>query len=163
MRTFEQGYVVSIDQASNNAGVSLWYNGDLKAWVLLSSFSPKDPYSYRLQVMVTQLERWLDSQLPEGQVISQIVFEGVRSRLVLCTVGAFLTVPRIQAKLHQQKNFVESTSWKKYAQIRGATGPIKDIKGVKALREIGFPLDRYQITSDDVADSCLQYLTWRER
>lgn len=92
-----------------------------------------------------------------------MVFEGVRSRLVLCTVGAFLTVPRIQAVISQTKNFVESTTWKKYAQRNGATGPIADVKGVKALREIGFPLDRYPIQSDDIADSILIYKAWTER
>lgn len=163
MKTKEQGFVLSIDQASNNAGASLWYNGELKHWVLLSANSPKDPYSLRLQTQAEALDVWLHSVLPDGTVIKQILFEGVRRRLVLCTVGAFCISPKIQAVVHDKKNFVESTSWKKYAQLRGATGLLGEVKGVKALREIGFPLDRYPITSDDIADSILIYLTWKER
>lgn len=71
--------------------------------------------------------------------------------------------PLIQVKLHPKFSFVESRSWKKYAADRGASGPIKDIKGLKALREIGFPVEQYGIESDDVADSILIYKTWVNR
>lgn len=164
MKLKESGYVLSIDQASNAAGVTLWLDGELQAWVLLTSNSKKDPFALRVQTQVAQLEAWLSVQLPyEDQVIKQILFEGVRARLVLCTVGAFCTPKKIQAPVTTAHSFIESTTWKVWARNRGATGPVKDIKGVKALREIGFPLDRYPITSEDIADSCLLYLCWRDR
>lgn len=159
----EQGYVLVVDQASNAAGVSLWYNGSLKAHTVLRSSSEKDPISQRLQDQLPQLDAFLTAHLPDSARITKIVFEGVRARLVLVTVGAFLTCPRIHAKLSPKASFVESSSWKKWARKHGAMEEkIKDIKGVKALRETGFPVDDYGITSDDVADSILMYLTWRE-
>lgn len=159
----EQGWVLVIDQASNQAGVSLWYNGQLKATTVLESKKASDAFSRRIQHQVPQLTAFLDAHLPKEALVYNVIFEGVRARLVLITVGAFLTCPRLHVKLSPKASFVESASWKKWAQRRGATGPIKDIKGVKALREVGFPVDSYGITSDDVADSILIYLTWRER
>lgn len=163
MKIKEQGFVLSIDQASNNAGASLWYNGELKATKCLAATSPKDPISKRLQTQVRGLELFLDEHLPADAEIRQILFEGVRARLVLCTVGAFLTPARIQAKLSPKHNFVESTSWKKYAQRLGALGVLAEIKGIPALRQIGFDVDRYGIVSQDVADSILMYLCWRDQ
>lgn len=159
----EQGYVLVVDQASNAAGVSLWYNGRLIATTVLESNSAKDPISRRLQDQIPQLDSFLAKHLPDAARITKIVFEGVRARLVLVTVGAFLTCPRIHAKLSPKASFVESTSWKKWAREHGATEErLKDVKGVKALRETGFPVEEHGITSDDVADSVLMYLTWRE-
>lgn len=63
----------------------------------------------------------------------------------------------------REKNFVVTSTWKYWASRRGATGPSKDIKGVKALSEVGFPVEKYGIASDDVADSILIYLAWREK
>lgn len=157
----EQGWVLVIDQASHCAGVSLWYNGVLKHTTELKSHSKTEPFSRRLQFQAEQLDVFLTQALPECACITKIVFEGVRSRLVLVTVGAFLTPKRINAKISPKASFVESTSWKKWAQRHGATGPISEIKGVKALGETGFPTDG--ITSDDIADSIMMYQTWRER
>lgn len=159
----EQGFVLSIDQASNAAGVSLWNTGQLTAHTVLRSTRAVDPLSVRLQTQLPQLTAFLNEHLPANGLISKVIFEGVKARLVMSTVGAFLVCPRIAAKLHDKHTFVESRQWKKYAADRGAAGPFKDIKGVKALREIGFEVDRYGIDSDDVADSVLIYLTWRSR
>lgn len=155
------GYVLAIDQASNVAGVSLWHNGDLVGVTCLTATST-DSMARRLQTQVPQLTSFLDTHLPAGLLIRKILFEGVRSRLVLITVGAFLTCPRIDAKMHQKFTFVESSAWKKYAQKRGATGPFKEIKGVKALKETGWspPADLRGVINDDVADSILMYLCW---
>lgn len=160
MKDKERGFVLSIDQASNAAGASLWFDGVLQAWTVLNSKSKLDTFSARMQAIVAQLDEWLNIMLTRDQIINQILFEGVRSRLVLCTVGAFCTIPKIQAHVKVPANFIESTSWKVYARDRGATGKLAEIKGVRALREIGFPLDKYPIVSDDVADSCLIYLKW---
>lgn len=143
------------------AGVSLWYDGELIAHTVLLSQSADDKYSRRLQHQVPQLTDFLNKQLPKGLNIEKVIFEGMKNRLVLITVGAFLTCPRLDAKLHQKFSFVESSSWKRWAKNKGATGLTKDVKGVKALREIGFPVDKHDIKSDDVADSVLMYLTWK--
>lgn len=160
----ENSWILSVDQASNLAGASLWHNGVLIDTELLQSKKNTDPIATRLVTQVTQLTSWLDGILPEGEYIKDVVFEGVRSRIVLITVGAFLTCPHLRyCKVHPKRNFVESLLWKYYAKARGAEGPAKDIKGVKALREIGFPVDEHRILSDDIADSLLIYLTWRDR
>lgn len=163
MKPKEFGYVLSVDQASNLAGVSLWHNGELKATTVLKSRSPDDPFSRRLQTQLPQLTAFLDTHVPKEYQIEKVVFEGVRSRLILAVVGGFLVCPRIHARVSEKANFVESSSWKRYAYLHGATGPVKDIKGVKALRESGFDVDKYSIESDDIADSCLIYLTWASR
>ena len=159
----EQGWVLVIDQASNVAGVSLLLNGELRGTTELRSRASTDTFSRRLQTQLPQLTAFLDAHLPHDASVTKIVFEGVRARLVLITVGAFLCCPRINAKMCQRASFIESTSWKKWAQMRGAVGPLKDIKGVKALRESGWDMVKYPVTSDDIADSLLIYQTWRDR
>lgn len=163
MKVKEQGYVLSIDQASNSAGCSLWLNGELQATINLLSDHKNDPFPLRMRRMVDTLDSWLSVQLPSSdQQVNKILFEGVRSRLVLCTVGAFCLPGKIQSHVKERDNFVESTRWKVWARKNGALGPLKDIKGVQALKEVGFPVEKYSISSDDVADSILIYLTWRD-
>jgi hypothetical protein len=159
----EQGYVLSIDQASNTAGVSLWLDGTLMATTVLTSKSAGDPFSRRIQGQLDQLNAFIDQYVPADIIITKVIFEGVRSRLVMIVAGAFLTCPRIDAKISERYNFVESSSWKNYARARGAQGTFKDIKGVNPLSECGWDFDKYPITSEDVADSILQYLTWATR
>lgn len=163
MKPKEFGYVLSVDQASNLAGVSLWHNGELKATTVLKSRSPDDPFSRRLQTQVPQLTAFLDTHVPKEYQIEKVVFEGVRSRLIVAVVGAFLTCPRIHARVSEKANFVESSSWKKWASRNGATGKISEIKGVKALTETGFDCVGKGIVSDDVADAILIYYAWRDR
>lgn len=163
MKTKEMGFVLSIDQASNAAGVSLWNNGDLIATTVLKSRSPTDPFSRRVQFQLEQLTDFLNMHLPPNVDIEKVLFEGVKARLVMVVVGAFLCCPRISAKMHESASFIYSTTWKSWARSKGATGPVKDIKGVPALRDIGFPVDVYHIDSDDIADSILIYLTWSEK
>lgn len=160
MKPKEQGYVLSIDQASKIAGVSLWYSGDLLATTELK-VSGTEKYSIRVQQQAKQLEAFLDLWVPLPFDIEKIVFENVRMKLVVITAGAFLTCPRIKARIHESESFIPSMSWKKWAKDRGATGPFKDIKGVKALYESGWT--GVDITSDDIADSCLIYMTWRDK
>ena len=150
---------LSIDEASNAAGVSLWNDTQLLGHTVLVSKSPKDTFSKRLQYQVPQLTDFLTGK-PQ---VEHILFEGVKARLVIITVGAFLTCPLLDVKLNEKYSFVGSSTWKKYAHTRGATGPIRDVKGLKALREIGYPVDKYKITSDDTADSILMYLSWKDK
>lgn len=159
----ERGWTLSIDQASNAAGVVLWYDGRLVAHTCLHSNKSSDNISVRLRTIVEGLTAFLGTHISPEDRICRVLFEGVKSNIVLLTVGAFLTCPRIYAKISPKDSFVYSSSWKKWAQKRGALGPLKEIKGVRALREIGFPVDEYRIMSDDTADAILIYLTWRER
>jgi hypothetical protein len=162
MSNSELGWVLAVDEASNDAGVSLWKNGILVDTTVL--WGHKDPvYSRRLVFQVAQLGEFLAKHLRPDEKIGKVVFEGVKNRLVLVTVGAYLTCPYLDAKLHQKYSFIESSSWKKWAQSKGATGPFKEIKGVKALTEAGWDCARMGIVSEDIADSILIYLTWRER
>ncbi len=154
---------MSIDPASNLAGVSLWLNGRLTGTTVLKSNSSSDSYSRRLQTQVPQLTAFLASYLSEGECISKVIFEGVRARLVLVSVGAFLTCPYIDAKISPTSSFIESSTWKYYARANGARGDFADIKGVAALKEIGIPVEELGITSDDIADSILIYLAWYYR
>ncbi len=156
------GYVMSIDQASKSAGASLWYNDKLVATALFTA-PGDDKYSRRVQSLAEQCTVFLDSHLPKKVNIEKIIFESVRMKLVIITVGCFLTCPRIDARLHEKASFIPSMSWKKWAADRGATGPFKEIKGVRALKESGFPLDGIEPLNDDVADSIMMYQTWRLR
>lgn len=162
MRTKEQGYVLAIDQASNAAGVTLWYNGELLAHTLLESGSESDPISARLRKMRQDLSDFVRPYIG-GSSIRKVVFEGVRSRIVALTVGAFISIDEIDTNLHQKWNFVESPSWKRWAQEHGAKGKLSEIKGLKALRETGFPVDEHGIVHDDVADAVLIFKTWASR
>jgi hypothetical protein len=159
----ERGWVLSIDQASNAAGVVLWYDGRLIAQTCLLANKSSDAISVRLRTIVAGLTLFLDQHLGPEDSVKQVVFEGVKSMMVVLSIGAFLTCPRICAKLSPKQSFVYSSSWKKWAAKRGALGPVSEIKGVRALRDIGFPVDEYRILSDDVADAVLIYLTWREK
>lgn len=156
----EHGYVVSVDPASNKCGIALWKDGSLVDWVVLESRSPRDPFSVRLQSISLQFEMFLRGHLGEHEKIHTVICEGVRSVLVQICVGALLVSPYVEAAMSSTKHFVHSTSWKKWAQNRGATGPLKDIKGVRALRETG---KDFGVTADDAADAVLIYLTWRDR
>jgi hypothetical protein len=160
----EAGYILAIDQASNCAGVSLWHNGSLQAWRTLDSASPKDPFGRRLATQVQQLTEFLAEELPAGEEIKVLLFEGVKSSMVLATVGAFCVCPQLQGcKFNPKHSFISALSWKKWARDHGATGPFKEIKGVKALKETGWEFETYPIFSDDVADSLMIYQCWRDR
>ncbi len=156
-----QGWVLSIDQASNSAGISLWKDGVLTACKTLRSVAATDNISTRLVEINQQLNQFLHAQLPVGTKITKVLFEGVRARLVLISVGAFLISPYIDAKLNERNNFIESSSWKRWAKLKGATGDAKTIKGIATLSEVGF--DTQGLDSDDVADSIMIYLTWADR
>lgn len=157
------GYILAVDQATNLAGVSLWLDGALVATSVISSRDPSDSFAKRVQYQIPQLTAFLQTHLKPGHLVNTVIFEGVRARLIMAVVGAFLTCPLIDSKMSEKGSFVESSSWKSWARDRGATGPHKDIKGVKALRETGFNVDKYGIVSDDVCDSIMIFLCWKER
>jgi hypothetical protein len=148
-----------MDQASNQAGASLWRNGKFVSSTTLTAVKT-DKFSRRLVTLVAQLDAWLDREIGPTAKLNHVIFEGVRSRLVLVTVGAFLTSRHIDASLSPQQSFVETSSWKSWAQKRGATGTFKDIKGTKALMEVGWGGPAPD--SDDASDSVLIYLTYSE-
>lgn len=156
-----QGWVLSVDPASNSAGVSLWNDGKLIAFETLNSYSKFDSISNRLKAQNFQLTHFLRTNgFSDQNKIKKVIFEGVRSRIVTVTIGAYIVCPFIDAKLNTD-SFIESSSWKYHAKNRGAKGVVKDIKGIQALKDINFPVEK--LTSDDVADSILIYLTWVHR
>lgn len=154
-----EGYVLSVDQASNAAGVSLWLNRALIGHAVLKSKSSKDSFSRRIQAQARDLREFLDAHLPEGVVIKTVLFESVKSRIIMAVIGSVLVQERIDATL-TPATMIGSMSWKKWAHGMGALGPLKDIKGVPALRQVKFDVDGHGITSEDVADSILIFLTW---
>lgn len=154
-----EGYVLSVDQASNSGGVSLWHNRELVGHTVLKSKHSKDSFSRRVQAQAKDLRDFLDVYLPQGETITTVLFESVKSRIIMAVIGSVLVNERIDSTL-TPATMIPSMSWKKWAQSMGAVGPLKDIKGVPALRQVKFDVDGYGITSEDVADSALIYLTW---
>lgn len=161
VKSKESGWVLSVDPASNKCGVSLWKNGIYIDSCLLSSISSSDPISRRMQDILLQFEIFLAGNMAAGDEINTIVTEGVRSRIVGVCIGSFLVCKTIQANLYSKGSFVEPQQWKKWAKMRGASGDV--IKGVKALSEAGWDMKKFPVESDDVADSILIYLCWRDR
>jgi hypothetical protein len=161
----ESGYILSIDQASNCAGCSLWKDSIPIAWTDLKSASPKDAFGRRLVKQVEDLNKFLDEHLPEGETIKTVLFEGVKSSIVLSTVGAFCCSPYLQdCRFHPRHSFISALSWKKYVRDYGKTQQrFKEIKGVQALKDIDWDFETYPIESDDVADSVLIYKCWAVR
>ncbi len=161
MKAKEAGYVLSVDPASNKCGVSLWRDGVYVASTCLSSRSSTDPFSVRMQTIVHQLENFLILELPPGATITTIITEGVRSRLLQTCVGSLIVVKSIQADLSPKTSFVEPQQWKSWAKKHGAT--TEPIKGMSALKEVGWDLKQFPVIGDDASDSVLIYLTWRDR
>ena len=158
------GWVLFIDQASNAAGCALTKEGKLVATETICSTRASDVISQRLQDQIPRLSDFLNKYVPLGETINHVVFEGVRSRIVLISVGAFLMCPRIKARLSPTGNFVETRTWKSWAKRQGASGPTKDVKGIRSLREIRPGLfERFRIKTDDEADACMMFFAWLER
>jgi len=158
----ERGWGLSIDQASMLAGVSLWFNGTLKAYTTLEGGTRKTPMSNRLKAQVEQLDAFLDAHLKDDECVSFVLFEDVKAKQVQMICGAYLTSARINCKISKD-SLVHTRTWKSWAQRMGAGGPIKDIKGVAALEATGWDFNKYPTDSDDIADSILMYLAWRAR
>lgn len=155
-------FVLSIDQASNCAGVSLWGHDEqdtLIAFTELLSNSSKDPLPVRLVTQREQLRAFL--QFYSEYPVDHVVCESVKSKMVMVVIGALLAIPEIKCKV-TPADWVPSLSWKKWARDRGASGPFHDIKGMKALRECTYG-ETYLFDSDDIADSVLIYKTWKLR
>jgi hypothetical protein len=154
----EAGYVLSIDPATNLAGVSLWHNGVLVAWRVLDTANKKASVSWRLRQLVTLLDGFLNDHCDDS--LSQVIAENTpRAPYVTMALGAILTHPRITCKF-KNSHWIGSTTWKKYAKSLGAQGHLRTIKGVQALKETGWDFEKYPVDSDDVADSILIYRAW---
>lgn len=161
----ENGWILSIDQASNAAGVSLWYCGGFIEATTLYSNKSSDPIGRRLVAQIEQLDKWLEPRIDLDE-IKVVLFEGVKSRLVLTTVGAFCCSRFLQnCRLHPRHSFVESSSWKSWAKKKGAfkADPDDEIKGIKSLVQTGWDIVKYPLETDDEADSVMIYQTWRDK
>ena len=153
-------YSLSIDPATHCAGVSLFKNNELVSWTILTSNHSRDNLTDRMKAQVTQLEEFLQLNLPKGEMVGRIIMEDVRSKLLILSAGAYLTCPYIDAKVAYPYHFISPSKWKSWARRRGASGNSKEIKGLAALRMIKWDFDKYPIMSDDVADSVMQYYCW---
>lgn len=162
-----KGWVLFIDQASNAAGIALVKDGELVATETICSTRSSDVISQRLQDQIPRLTDFLNKYVPYGLTVDRVVFEGVRARLVLISVGAFLMCPRIKTRLSPTDSFVETGRWKGWAKRQGATGPLKDVKGIRSLKEVRPDLfgkdSGFNIKTDDEADACFMWLTYKER
>ena len=156
----EEGFVLSIDQASNCAGVSLWHNGQLVAWTDLQASRKKDPMPIRLREQLIQLRMFLETH--NVDTVSAVLFEKVRAEFVSMICGAYLTMNAIKCHIGKD-HLIHTNRWKGWARSQGAGKTVhrSEIKGVQALKEIGWDFNAYPIESDDVADSVLMYLAWR--
>jgi hypothetical protein len=161
MKDKERGYILSVDPASNKCGVSLWKDGQFLASACLSSVRATDPFSVRMQSIVNQLEKFLILELPQGELITTIITEGVRSRLLQTCIGSLIIVKSIRADISPKTTFVEPQQWKSWAKRHGAT--TDPIKGIDALRETGWDMKKHPVGSHDEADSILMYQAWRDR
>ncbi len=152
------GDVLSLDPGTAVSGVSLWRDGNLIATAALTS---PDGYnstvSGRLKGMVSQLEQFLVSHDANVHIV---ICENPPHTLLKAVIGAMLIATRVDS-MFSDSHTVAVMSWKAWARARGAGGPFKDIKGVKALKATGFKVP--QGIGDDEADSILVYLAYRDR
>lgn len=158
----EQGWVLTIDPASIQCAAALRFNGEPYARITLKA-EKKAKFSKRLQQLQEQLQSFLDECLGE-EPVEKVIVEGVRSEKVSQTVGAFMICTQIDSSLG--KNMViHAPTWKSWARKQGATyeGTYLNIKGIKALQDIGWDFDKNPIASDDEADCELLYMAWRDR
>ena len=146
---------LSVDPASNKVGVALW-SKELNLLSVKALTAPAgEPFTVRLSYLRNEMSKWL-----KGVVVTEVVTENVRSSLVMVSIGALIAVPEIRAIL-RPKSFVSPTSWKAYAKRNGAQGPLKDIKGLRALDDMEFPYP--ENCTDDCADAILLFLTYKSK
>lgn len=152
------GDVLSLDPGTAVSGVSLWRDGSLVATAALKSPNGyTSTVSGRLKGIVHQLNLLLDAHDAKVHIV---ICENPPHTLLKAVIGAMLVSPRVDS-MFSDAHTVAVMSWKAWARARGAGGPFKDIKGVKALKATGFPVP--QGIGDDEADSILVYLAYRDR
>lgn len=151
-----KGDVLSLDPGTNLCGVALWRNGRLVASRVLKSYNTLDNVSDRLRAIADQLNDFLN--LYEAHVTC-IITENPPDTLLRAAIGIILISPRVHTYFSDRFT-LGVMEWKKWAANNGATGPFKDIKGVRALGETGFaPLPE----TDDEADAIMVYLAYRDK
>lgn len=151
-------YTLSIDPASRQAGVSVWYGPVFLGAVTLVSVC--NSWSARVAEMRVQLREFVKALIPPEAVVTRTVIELVPKIVepsIQMVAGALLADPYYQVS-PTRKFFVSPSTWKAFCRRKGC--PDKDPKGMKALQSIGWTKNTF---SDDVADSILIYMTWLER
>lgn len=152
------GWTLSIDPASRKAGVSLWFGDVYIASEALSSSLVT--WSERANDLRIKLQAFISRYVPKNEFITLVVIELVPKIVepsVQLIAGAIIAEERYKVN-PTRKCFVSPSSWKAFARKNGCKE--KDPKGVSALKDIGWDFDINPVTSDDVADSILIYLTW---
>lgn len=161
MKVLPNIYTLSVDPASRLCGVSLYRNKEYIASISLES--NLKTWSKRTADMRAQLQKFVSEHLPKGETITRAVMELVPKICepsIQMAGGAILSDPLYNFDI-SRKYLVSPSTWKAYAKRKGSKE--KDPKGVSALRAIGFPVDKFKIISDDVADSILIFLAWAEK
>lgn len=138
---------LSVDSGSNHMGLSLWDGIEFLRSGTVHAGKPTDPYSKRMKDIRAGFNAWLAEDGP----ITTVVSENIRLQLITIPLGiVFLHASTVAP--FKTCHAISPSSWKKWAQLHGATGKFKDIKGLKALSEVGWP---HPCHSDDEADSIL--------
>lgn len=154
-------YTLSIDPASRLCGVSLFE--DLKYINSILLKSELKTWSERVAEMRKDLREFVITNLPKGQQITRAIMELV-PKIVEPSIqmaGGGLLSDSIYNLDLTRKFLISPSTWQAYARRNGS--PDKYPKGVKALKQINFPVEKYKITSDDVADSIMIFLAWAEK
>lgn len=154
-------YTASIDPASRLCGASLFDGLTLIGGQCLTS--SQKTWSARAAEMRAQMKEFVLATLPKGTTVTRATIELVPKIVepsIQLIAGAILADPIFDLNI-TRKQFVSPSSWKAWARRHGALD--KDPKGVVSLRQTGFPVEQYQIVSDDVADSIMIFLAWNEK
>ena len=159
----ERGYILSIDPASLKCGASLRHNGQLIGWAKIDGGKKSTPMSEKMRRQAAQIDLFLNEHIPEGEFVHTVVFELTDNMVLNVSMGPWFSAAQVRVPIIKKTHYIRPSVWKKWAQAQGAEPPSARIKGLKALREIGWDFNTYPIDCDDVADSVLIYMAWAAR
>lgn len=146
-------WTLSADPGSNHLGLALYKDGKFYASHTCHALNDRQDYSERLKTISADFHKWIDEILPPEEEINQVITEYLKLNLAMMSVGLVFLHPRVKCKF-QTHHMISSSTWKKWAKDHGAKGPTKDIKGLTALADIGFPHIK-DVLDEDSADATL--------
>lgn len=150
------GYHLAIDQASKEAGFSLWKDGQyVTGGVLVCKHGE---IGFRLQNLVKQLNLVLHRYLSPTDKVDIIIGENVRNNVVMACLGAFLMA---HEAIVGRLELVSPSSWK--ARARVVMPGVRDPKGIPALIALGWDTDKFEVQDDNHADSIMIYLAYKAK
>lgn len=157
--------ILSLDPATKKIGWSIWEPGVNVPVMVAETVCPNPRWvvSERLKYLHKDFTEQMDQSLgPEfyGK-IDRVLFETVQDKIVKLCMGVVLLSPYITCNI-RKVDWVNPSTWKKYAQSLGVKGTFSQIKGIEALKICHPELVKYAV-GDDSADSMLQYKTWEHK